>query len=179
MRESKRVLSKYDGKKYGWWKDGKKFVVLVIAVFLIFRFVIGFSFVSGHSMDDTLHDGELVVYSRIVSAYERGDIVSVRVPSGEYYVKRVIAVGGDEVEVRDGDLYINGELQEEDYVDTSTEEAKDSAVLYPYTVEEGDVWVMGDNREVSVDSRTFGAVNTSQIKGKLILHAGKFYIKKL
>jgi signal peptidase I len=82
-------------------------------------------------------------------------------------VKRVIAVAGDVVDIRGGELYVNDELVENCY-GTGETLKQDGAVLYPYTVREGNVFVLGDNRLVSVDSRSFGEVNRIQIRGKII-----------
>ena len=101
-----------------------------------------------------------------------GDVLSVRMPSGEYYVKRVIAVGGDTVDIRQGKLYVNGEEVEEPYINGATEK-KIGGVEFPYTVEDGKLFVMGDNREESMDSRDFGAVIRKQIKGKVLLYIGR------
>lgn len=173
---NKRVLKKYDGLKYGWLKDTKKFLVLVLIVFLVFRLIIGISFVKGDSMEPTLHSGELVLYTRLYSNYKRGDVVSVRIPSGEYYVKRVIGIPGDTIEIKDGQVYLNGKLQEEAYIQGETFE-QEGVVRYPLTVQEGQIFVMGDNREISMDSRSFGVVGGRQIKGKLLFRAGGFYIE--
>lgn len=176
--KNKRWLRKYDGLKYGWLKDGKKFLLLFVLVFLLFRFVIGFSFVKGNSMEPTLHSGELVLYSRLYGRCERGDVVSVKIPSGEYYVKRIIAVSGDTIDIRDGQVYINDQLLEEPYIDGETLE-KEGRIRYPFTVRNKQIFVMGDNREDSMDSRSFGVVGERQVKGKIWFHAGKFYIKKI
>lgn len=175
---NKKSSRKFDGLKYGWLMDAKKFLLLLLFVFLFFRFVIGFSFVKGDSMEPTLHNNEIVLYTRINLDYERGDIVSVRIPSGEYYVKRIIAVAGDTIEIKNGSVYVNDELLEEPYVHDKTLEG-DRNVKYPLVVKEGQVFIMGDNREVSMDSRSFGVVGERQIKGKIRLRIGKFYMKRL
>ena len=110
----KRVLERYNGKKLWWLHESVLFIVLIAAVFILFRFVIGIAIVGGNSMDPTLQDGDLVIYSRICPQYRPGDVISIRVPSGEYYVKRVAAVGGDTVDLRDGQVLVNGEPQTED-----------------------------------------------------------------
>lgn len=162
--------------KYGWLKDAERFLLLLLIVFGVFQFLIGFSFIKGESMEPTLRDGELVLYVRTVRQYETGDVVSVRIPSGEYYVKRVIATGGDTIDLKDGQVYLNGNVLDEPYISQITKEQEET-VRYPLTIEEGQVFVMGDNREASMDSRTFGVVGERQIKGKLLLHAGKYYIR--
>ena len=78
-----------------------------------------------------------------------------------------IAVAGDVVDIKDGKLFINGEELDEPYVQGITEVPIDG-IEVPYTVEEDKVFVLGDNRENSVDSRTFGAVLTQEVQGKLL-----------
>lgn len=173
---SRKLHGKYDGLKYDWLKDAKKMILLLIAVSLAFQLVIGFSFVSGDSMEPTLQSGELVMYIRLNREYKKGDVVSVRNPSGEYYVKRIIAVAGDTIQIRNGQVYINDTLLNEPYVNGETYEQA-GIVRYPLTLQDGQIFVMGDNREVSVDSRVFGVVGKGQMKGKLLFHAGWGYIQ--
>lgn len=168
----KRILKKYDGKKQGWLHGIIELIIIFLAAFILFHFIIGISFVKGVSMYPTLHNNELAFYTRIVPGFERGDILSVKMPSGEYYVKRVAAVGGDTVDIQDGKLYVNGEEADEPYVIGETMK-KPGGVEFPYTVEEGKVFVMGDNREDSMDSRDFGAVIRKQIRGKIWIYIGR------
>lgn len=177
--KKRRFLKKYDGLKYGWLKDAKKFLLLLAVLFIVFHRIIGFSFVKGDSMLPTLEEGNLVLYTRIHPEYRRGDVVSVRIPSGEYYVKRIIAVEGDTVELKDGKVYLNGEALSEPYAAGETWEQAAGVVRYPYTVLEGQVFVVGDNRAVSMDSRNFGAVGERQIKGKIWFRAGWLFLQKM
>ena len=167
----KRILEQYNGSKLDWLHDSLFFIILIAAVFCVFRFCIGIAVVSGDSMSPTLMDGDFVVYSRMIAQYRPGDIVSIRVASGDYYVKRVVATGGDVVDLRDGVLYVNGDPLEEEWAYGDTLE-ENTAIIYPYKVREGNVFVAGDNRTVSMDSRMFGEVNLRQIRGRIILQAG-------
>lgn len=176
MALKRKKFSKLDGLKYGWLKDAKKFLLLFAVVFFLLQLVMGISFVKGDSMEPTLQDGELVVYLRLGQKYKRGDVVPVRIPTGEYYVKRVIAVPGDTVEIKAEGIYVNGALLEEPYAQGSAQ-SKGGNVRYPLTLEEGQVFVVGDNRDVSVDSRSFGVVGTRQIRGRILFHAGWVYVK--
>lgn len=88
----------------------------------------------------------------------------------------MIATGGDTIDLKDGQVYLNGNVLDEPYISQITKE-QEGTVRYRLTIEEGQVFVMGDNREASMDSRTFGVVGERQIKGKLLLHAGKYYIR--
>ena len=178
----KRILERFNGSKLGWLHDARFFIIAVILLFCLFRFVIGFSVIGGDSMSPTLIDGDVVIYNRLAGEYRPGDVISMRVPSGEYYVKRVIAVGGDVVDIVNGTVTVNGQPLENDWGYGETLE-ETGAVIYPYAVREGNVFVLGDNRGVSMDSRTFGEVNKIQIKGRVVLQiglgGGSLFIRKL
>ena len=88
-----------------------------------------------------------------------------------YLVKRVIGVEGDEVNIIDGSVYINGEKLEESYTKGVTEE---KAIELPIIVGKDEVFVMGDNREVSTDSRELGPIKINQIAGKVIFRVYPF-----
>ena len=138
MPEKGRFLEQYNSKKLGWLHDSLFFIVLIAAAFVLFRFVIGVSVIGGDSMDPTLKDGEIVVYLRIVPEYRQGDVISMRVTSGDYYVKRVAAVGGDTVDIYDGDVYVNGIEWQDGHENGDTMEESGS-VIYPYAVRKGNV----------------------------------------
>ena len=98
----------------------------------------------------------------------------MRMPSGQYYVKRVIATGGDVVDIREGSVYVNDEKLEEPYLSKEIDTSKKiGGVTFPYKVDTGKVFVLGDNREVSEDSREFGAVIRKQVKGKILFYFNK------
>ena len=146
-------------------------LIFAFAVFLLFTFVIGLSRVSGNSMYPTLKNGDVVLFVRFDKDYDRGDILSVRLPNGEYYIKRVVAVAGDEVDIHDGKLYLNGEALSEAYANGNTFAAEDANVSYPLKVKEGMVFALGDNREVSKDSRNYGAFSVSQSRGTILVRS--------
>jgi signal peptidase I len=102
---------------------------------------------------------------------ERGDIVVFDPPGssdGKPYIKRVLALEGETVEVKNGSVYVNGTQVEEPYIqDGITDCYSDEACTW--TVPEGNVWVMGDNRRNSSDSRAFGPVPVENIIGKAII----------
>ena len=156
---------KYDGNKLERLRDFKKFALFLVIAAVVFRVLIGISQVDGFSMYPTLDNGQAVVYSRLSRHYKVGDIVSVKMPGGEYYIKRVVAVAGDTVDISDGQLIVNGQPQTE-YGNGETE-PQSALVHYPLTVTEGHIFAVGDNRNVSVDSRTFGELAVSQTRGKI------------
>ena len=162
----RRRFRKFDDKKLEALRTVKLFAVLIVVFALLFSCVIGVSRVDGLSMFPTLKNEQTVVYNRLAKNYERGDIVSVRMPNGQYYIKRVIAVGGDEVDLQNGTLFLNGVPEQGAYVNGATE-PQERTVSYPLTVPEGQVFVLGDNREISLDSRTFGPAALSQVRGRI------------
>lgn len=121
-------------------------------------------------MYPTLKNKSIVVYTRINDGYEIGDIVSLKMAYGEYYIKRVVALPGDVVDIQNGQLIVNG-IPEEGIACGETHH-QESLMSYPYTVPEGRMFVLGDNREASIDSRTFGPVADSQIRGKIVFDIG-------
>jgi len=164
---NKRILSKYDGKKYGWFKFAKLLGIIVIATIIVFNVIVGVSRVSGESMEPTLHDKQTVFFLRLNSDYQKGDIVSIKMPNGDKYVKRIIATEGDIIDISNGVVTVNGQTLDEGYSMGTTQKGTYD-MTYPYQVEQDTFFVLGDNRESSVDSRTFGPIIRSSIKGNLL-----------
>ena len=149
-----------------------QFLGLIAVIILLFYMFMGISTVDGDSMYPTLRDKNVVVYKRMNSEFRQGDIVALKQPDGTEYVKRVIAVAGDTVNIQGGEVYVNGEKVEiKDAIGAT--ERKDGEVTYPLTVGDKEVFVLGDNREVSKDSREFGLLKTDDIKGKIIWFLGR------
>lgn len=90
------------------------------------------------------------------------------------YIKRVIGLPGEEVEIKDGKVYINGEELEENYLRETVATSLQNENLNHFTVPEGTIFVMGDNRPDSIDSRTFGCIPIDKIEGKVILRFWPF-----
>jgi signal peptidase I len=151
-------------------------VPLLFAVTLLF--VAAPARVNASSMSPTLASGDHVLVDELSYRFttpHRGDVVTLHRPGGaQLLVKRVAAVGGDTVGIEDGVLIVNGRTVRERYVDYPH---MDSVYFGPVTVPPGDVFVLGDNRPDSVDSRDFGSVPNRVVTGRVLLrlwplHAG-------
>lgn len=157
------------------WAVAIIIAVVVIAVIRIFLFV---SFqVDGDSMDPTLEDGDRVVVNKFIydiSSIENDDVIVFNSNADSAYVKRVIGVPGDTVEMVDRTVYVNGEPLQEDYVVHQAESYMDNFTLADLGVEgdtipEGHYLVLGDNRPISRDSRDFGLITEDAVIGEVQL----------
>lgn len=169
MQEQEKQTAK--GRDLYEWVQSLVGSVLVVVA--IFTFMIRMMGVDGHSMLNTLQHGDrlLVVNSMLYHDYKYGDIVILRkngVFDDDPIVKRVIAVEGQTVDIdfAEGIVYVDGEALEEDYIREPTYTAEGTE--FPLTVPEGSIFVMGDNRNGSSDSRDYrlGTVDTRYVIGK-------------
>ncbi|MBA2608696.1 MAG: signal peptidase I [Actinobacteria bacterium] len=119
------------------------------------------------SMERTLLVGDRVLVNKLNKKVHHGDVIVFERPPGEEaaaikdLIKRVIALPGETVSTKDGKLYVNDKQLSEPYLQPGTQTVMD----HPVTVPKGHVWVMGDNRTQSRDSRFFGPINQSLIVG--------------
>ena len=137
----------------------------IAAVMLILTFLFRVVTVDGHSMVPNLQHGDRLILTDVTTHYERGEIVVISRADDDPLVKRVIAVS-------DGSVYLNGELLDEPYIDQETYDVSPGPPDFPLTVPRGCVFVMGDNRGNSLDSRSYevGLVDTHRILGKVLVH---------
>jgi signal peptidase I len=153
-------------------------LAVVISVVLNL-FVVQVTEVRQQSMRPTLEQNDRVLVSKLdyrFGAPQRGDIIVFNPPTPDAtipYVKRVIAVGGETIELRNGNVFVNGRQVDIPQAHGSTQ-AQAPQIAYPFTVPDGQVFVLGDNRTFSSDSRTFGPVPVANIIGKVILRFWPF-----
>jgi signal peptidase I len=150
-------------------------LAVVISVVLNL-FVVQVTEVRQRSMEVTLLQNDRVLVSKLDYRFgspQRGDIIVFNPPpavdASIPYVKRVIAVGGETIDLRDGKVYVNGKIVEFPETRGQPTTPQAPSVRFPFTVPQGDVFVLGDNRQFSSDSRTFGSVPDQNIIGKVIL----------
>lgn len=130
---------------------------IIISNFLVCKVT-----VEGVSMNPTYHSGDTLFINRLAKP-ERGDVITFS-RNGKNYIKRVIGLAGDTVSISDSKVYINGEVLEEGYINEKT---FDGGLLENSVckLSEGEYFVMGDNRNYSLDSRKFGVVYEDEILG--------------
>jgi len=165
------------GKRKSPTRELIESVVLALLVALAIRVWVAETYrVEGSSMEHTLRDGERVLVAKFVYKWvrkpERGDIVVFLYPKDpeKAFIKRVVGLPGDRVEVKGGKVLVNGQVMEE--VSTAIPAEMDSPVE---TVPDGSVWVLGDNRNNSEDSRFFGEVPYDLIRGPAFIRIWPLY----
>ena len=159
----------------------KSIAVAVVFVIAMRMFIFSPILVDGASMMPTYEDGDRVIVNKIgkhFSSIERFDVIVFEAPIGDDYIKRVIGLPGDHIAYDDDILYVNGEALEEPYLDEYKEQLLDNGLLtYNFTLEsitdyeeipEGYLFVLGDNRRKTADSRDprVGLVPMEKVLGK-------------
>ncbi|MGX7131724.1 MULTISPECIES: signal peptidase I [Enterococcus] len=153
-----------------------KYAILAFMIAIVIR---GFLLipvpVEGNSMEKTLDQGDMVLVEKI-SPIRRFDVVVFQLPSGTTYIKRVIGLPGDVIAYKQDQLYINGKPVDEPFLTKNRRsDSGDSSYTNDFSLQEltGEValgensyFVLGDNRRVSKDSRSFGSIQNTDILGK-------------
>lgn len=154
---------------YDWIES---LIFALVCIVLLFTFIGRVVVVDGHSMEPTLSDQERLISSRLFYKPQSGDIVVITQPNdrGEALIKRVVATEGQTIDIdfERGDVYVDDVLLNEPYILEKTHQRDD--VVFPQTVPEGHVFVMGDNRNNSWDSRSYGVgmIDTRYILGRVL-----------
>ncbi|MBC5648052.1 signal peptidase I [Christensenella tenuis] len=143
-----------------------KIGLIVLAFVLVFTFLFGVFRNAEAAMVPAIKDGDLVVFYRLDKDYVLSDTVVLEF-EGEKQVRRVVATAGDTVDITDQGLMVNGALQQELEIYSSTKQYEEG-IRFPITLSEGQVFVLGDARENATDSRIYGAVEIKDTLGKVI-----------
>lgn len=164
-------------------KEIRDWIVCIGGAFLFYLIITTFVAspfkVSGKSMDYTYENNDRVFITK-VSTYERGDVVVFKVNDKENYIKRVIGVPGDTVEMIDDILYVNGKKIDEPYLEKKKQELTESNLTEDFNIKtlestksakvpEDTFFVMGDNRQNSMDSRELGFITKNAIIGEVFV----------
>ena len=145
--------------------------ISLIIIFVAFSLLVKFVGVDGESMEPTLKNGDILCISSGISSPKRGDIVVISQPWEKNIpiIKRIIGIEGDEIDIdfASGEVFVNSEKLNESYINSKTNLEYD--LSFPLTVEKGKVFVMGDNRNDSLDSRSsqIGQIDENYILGKV------------
>jgi len=145
-----------------------KITSIIAAFVLLSIFIFGVTRYQEASMYPAVKDGDLVVYFRYIPEhYIPQDVVAISL-DGDIQFRRVIATAGDTVDIADGRLLINGAPQQETGITSATERYQEG-VSFPLVVPEGQIFVLGDNRTESIDSRIYGCVDKEDTIGKVMM----------
>jgi len=150
------------------WDWAKSFIIALVIALLLKAVVVEPTQVQGSSMENTLHTGDRVIVNKLTLRFnpiERGQIIVMHYnPKNEDYIKRVIGLPGETVQLIDGAFYINGKKLEESYINGDYTEQSSG---FEWQLKEEEYFVVGDNRlpNMSMDSRAFGPINLDDIVG--------------
>jgi len=144
-----------------------KIASIALAFVLLFTLLFGITRNQDPSMTPAIKDGDLVIFYRYTkSGYLPGDVIALKI-NGQTQIRRVVATAGDTVDITEDGLFVNGSLQQEHNIYHDTDRYVDG-VNFPLTVPEGHVFVLGDNRPRSIDSRIWGPVAIDDTLGKVM-----------
>ena len=185
-------------KKIDWKKEIREWIVTIVVAaliaFILQTFFMQIACVSGPSMEATLQDKDVLYVNKFMYTPEKGDVVIVNTEKlidkndpyyeqklkEKYHVKRIIATAGDTLYIDDenGDVYVNGELIDEPYINNRTNingaflfdliMNGDFSLENPLVLKENEIFVMGDNRQHSLDSRANGPYTVDMIEGHAV-----------
>lgn len=160
--QAAKAQGEIEEKEYSVWKELLGWVLYIIiiigATYLIVTYVGQRTRVSGDSMETALHNGDNLIVDKISYRFrdpERYEIIvfPYKYQEDTYYIKRIIGLPGETVQVINGEVYINGELLGEEYGIEKIEDSKRGLAEEPITLGEDEYFVLGDNRNRSSDSR--------------------------
>lgn len=145
-------------------KEILSYVIIILIVIIIRTFIISPVRVDGASMETTLYNGDILFMEKIVPNYKRFDII-VTTYDNQKLIKRIVGLPGEKVEYKDSKLYINDKEIAEPFTTEPTNDFSLSKLGYD-VIPEGHYFIMGDNRNNSVDSRLIGLVKKENLMGR-------------
>ena len=156
----------YDRDHVGAIRKIRFAVVIILLLAAVFVLVLGVTLVHDADMEPTYREGRPVLFLRL-GGVKRGDVVALGVDVRGTVLRRVVAVPGDTVELRDGTVFVNGVAERGNYSITRTDPVA-GGPGYPLLLREGEYFVLGDRRETALDSRSFGLVTMRNILGRVL-----------
>lgn len=164
VKPSQRITR---GVVFGWLIDAAETIVLALVLFVIINALTSRVRVENISMEPTLYPGELILVSKLTYTLgepRHGDVVIFHAPNnpGEDYIKRIIGVPGDQVDIANGEVRVNGVLLDEPYISAAP------GYTGSWTIPEESLFVLGDNRNSSSDSHAWGYVPMDEVIGKAL-----------
>lgn len=166
------------GKKHSSiWEAAKIVIVAIVAAFIVRYFLFAPIIVEGHSMMPTLHNHDRVIINKFsydIGEPERFDIIVFHATKKKDFIKRVIGLPGEHIAYRNDVLYVDGEKVKEPYLRPYKQKVSGNLTydftlqekIGRYTVPEGELFVMGDNRRNSYDSRNIGTIDIDDVVGE-------------
>jgi signal peptidase I len=165
------LLKKYYLAK--WTKSLGIFSAFIIVIFLITiaiilpirAFVVQPFVVRQSGMNPILNDGDFVLINKLDKKFSRNDIIVFRYPAdpSQYFIKRIIGLPNEKIEIKNGQVFLNDQLLNEDYI--SKQETLGNISI---TLNKNQYFILGDDRNTSLDSRTFGPISLDAIEGKAV-----------
>jgi signal peptidase I len=166
-------------RAFGCLIEAVETIVLTAIIFFVLQTFVAQPFqVEQVSMRDTIEPSQYVLVDKLTprfDGYHRGDIIVFKPPTNtetgtdQPYIKRIVGVGGDQIDIRNGKVYVNGTQLDEPYLFSDPDGTPQPTTPHgqsSWTVPDGDLFVMGDHREQSQDSRDFGPIAVSSVLGR-------------
>lgn len=162
-------------------------VLILCCIFVVPKYVLQRTVVKGKSMEDTLHTGESLLVEKVTRYFSDPDRYDIIVfhpegePEEEYYVKRVMGLPGEKIQIKGNDIFVNDKKISDTYGKTVMVTGDEGTATEPIVLGDDEFFVMGDNREVSLDSRSIGPIKRDSIVGRSLVRIwplNKFGIPK-
>jgi signal peptidase I len=166
-------------RAFGCLIEAVETIVLTAIIFFVLQTFVAQPFqVEQVSMRDTIEPQQYVLVDKLTprfDGYHRGDIIVFKPPtntetgSDQPYIKRIVGVGGDQIQIKNGKVFVNGTQLDEPYLFADADGTAQPTTPHgqsTWTIPDGDLFVMGDHREQSQDSRDFGPIQVSSVLGR-------------